>query len=150
MAFAPLGRGPHWPPDYRSYAVELYRQKDAGVVTAAEAECRLANKFPNYELPDERTWRRWAREKYPDLPEQRRQFFTPQEVDGEFDYQPIASGCYEVQGSFAPSVSWVATQPVLPTQVNFYQSMQALMEWLVFDIILGMWTAMVRMVNSSL
>ena len=76
-------RGSSWPADYRSYAVELHRKIEAGTITKQEAQLRLANRYPRYDLPDERTWRRWAHEKYRDLPEQRSQFFSAQAADPE-------------------------------------------------------------------
>jgi hypothetical protein len=149
MIFTPQGRGAHWPADYRSYAVELHEQYDAGIITKGEAQCRLAERFPGYELPDERTWRRWAHEKYSNLPGQRQQFFNPQELYGAPVYQPVAYSSYGNQDVVRPPVSWV-TQPVWPAQVTDYRSAWALMDLLVFSTLLGMWTAMVRMVNSSL
>lgn len=146
MFFTPQGREAHWPADYRSYAVELHEQYDAGIITKGEAQCRLAERFPDYDLPDERTWRRWAHEKYSNLPGQRQRFFNPQELEWEPTYQPVAHG---VQGAVMPPVSLV-TQPVLPVQVTAYRSAWALMDLLVFSTLLGMWTAMVRMVHSSL
>jgi len=146
MFFTPQGRGAHWPADYRSYAVALHERYDAGIITQGEDECRLAERFPDYQLPDERTWRRWAHEKYSNLPGQRQRFFNPQELNWEPEYQPVAYGSYGIQDAVRPQASWV-TQPVLTAD---YRSTWALMDLLVFSTLLGMWTAMVRMVHSSL
>jgi len=44
-------------------------------------ELTLWDMFPGYPVPHERTLRRWAHEKYPDLPEQRHHFFGTQALD---------------------------------------------------------------------
>ena len=142
MILSALGRKAHWPADYISYAVELHKRYDAGTITKEEAECRLAERFPGYDLPDERTWRRWAHEKYPDLPEWRRQFLSPQEVGCGLNSQPARYALQGIQGQFL--------QPVLPAEVTFSPLVLELMNWMVFCIMLGMWVAMARMVISSL
>ena len=79
-------RGSSWSADYRAYAVELYRQFEAGRITKEEMQLLLANRYPRPDLPDERTLRRWAHEKYRDLPEKRREFFETQAI-GEYSAQ---------------------------------------------------------------
>ena len=74
-------RGSEWPAEYRSYAVELHRKFEAGKISIAEMQICLADKYPGYEIPHERTLRRWAREKYPNLPEQREQLLRGQGVE---------------------------------------------------------------------
>lgn len=84
-------RGSEWPAEYRSYAVELHRQFQAGVIGIAELQCRLSEKYPEKDLPNERTMRRWAHEKYSDLPEQRAQFLKAQGVRPDsFEQQVLA------------------------------------------------------------
>jgi hypothetical protein len=71
MVLTPLGRKAHWQPEYIAYTVELQQQYDDGLISLAEVELRLQERFPLEPLPDERTRRRWAHEKYADLPERR-------------------------------------------------------------------------------
>lgn len=73
-------RGSEWPADYISDLVELYRQLEAGTITIEELECQLSGKYPGEDLPDRRTMRRWAHEKYRDLPERRQQLMGPQAI----------------------------------------------------------------------
>jgi hypothetical protein len=74
-------QGSEWPAEYRSYAVELHRRFQAGIISIGEMQTRLASKYPGYDIPSERTLRRWAREKYRDLPEQREQLLRGQGVE---------------------------------------------------------------------
>jgi len=75
-------RGSEWPAGYRSYAVELYRRFEAGIISIAELQCKLSEKFPEEKYsPDQRTLRRWAHGKYRDLPEQREQLLRGQGVE---------------------------------------------------------------------
>lgn len=74
-------RGSFWTADYRSYAIELYRQFEAKIITIEEVQLQLQNRYSNHDVPDPRTLRRWAHEKYPDLPERRRKFFEAQAID---------------------------------------------------------------------
>lgn len=52
MIFTPQGRGPHWPPEYIAYAVELQRQYDARLINVAEVESRLQARYPDKPAPD--------------------------------------------------------------------------------------------------
>jgi len=74
-------RGPELPAEYRSCVVELHRQFEAGIISIAELQCGLSEKYPEKDLPDQRTLRRWAHESYPDLPEQREQLLRGQGVE---------------------------------------------------------------------
>jgi len=155
MVFRPCSpRGSEWPPDYRACAVELHREFEAGVITKQEAQIRLADKFPDYELPDERTWRRWAREKYSDLPERRRQFFNPQEADWGLrqpEFQSSAGSLNRAQMPvFPPPPPPSVTLQPIPAVQSWAVGFEALTGWLVFCIMLGMWAAMTRLVILSL
>jgi hypothetical protein len=153
MVFRPCSpRGSEWPSDYRAYAVELHREFEAGVITKQEAQLRLADKFPDYDLPDDRTWRRWAREKYSDLPERRRQFFNPQEADWGFRQpalQPSAGSLNRTQMPVFPLAPSVTLQPI-PAVQNWAVGFEALTGWLIFCIVVGMWASMTRLVITSL
>jgi hypothetical protein len=140
MVIIPQGRQAHWPADYRAYAVELHQQYDAGIITKQEAQVRLAERFPGYELPDERTWRRWAHERYSDLPERRRQFLGPQGLDWVPTY------------SSAPaSFPGVQTSPqVIPVQSVLSSVAIDLINWMAACFMVAIGGAMIRKVLSSL
>lgn len=112
-----------------------------GVITRQEMQIRLGDKFPDYELPDERTLRRWAHEKYCDLPERRNQYLNPQEMDWEPRRHPVYN-FQEIRGPFP--------QPIWPTQVNYNRQTWALMDCMIFFVMLGIFAEMVQMVRSSL
>lgn len=142
MIITPQGRGPHWPPDYRAYAVELQRQYDARKISKAEVELLLQERYPQQPVPEERTRREWAHEKYRDLPEQRRQFFNPQELGYALNSQPAG---YALQGIQGQSLS-----PVLPGEVITHPLARELVNWMVYFTVLSMLAATARMVISSL
>jgi hypothetical protein len=146
MVLVPQGLPPHWPADYRSDAVERYRNYETGVISKAEMETQLTEKYPRYDTPHERTLRRWAHEKYRDLPERRRQFLGPQGLDRMPNY---ASVTVSFQGAQTP-VSWLVPQQVAPVQNEFSPMASDLINWMVVCMLLTLVAAAGRMVLSSL
>lgn len=145
MVLLPQGLLPHWPADYRSDAVELYRKYEAGVITKAEIETQLLERYPKFDIPHERTLRRWAREKYRDLPEQRRQFLRPQELDREPNHVPVAGG---LQGVQRAPIFCVAPQQVTPVRSSFLETSQ-LWNCMVACVVVAMCAALSRTVITS-
>jgi len=146
MVLTPLGRKPHWPADYISYTVELQSQYDDGLISKAEVELRLQARYPQEPVPDERTRRRWAHEKYSDLPERRRQFLGPQGLDWVPNYAPVTAS---LQGIQRP-VSWLVPPQVTPVQNGFSPVALDLINWMVACMMVAISAAMARMVISSL
>jgi hypothetical protein len=146
MVLVPQGLLPHWPADYRSDAVERYRKYETGVISKAEMETQLAEKYPRYDTPHERTLRRWAHEKYSDLPERRRQFLGPQGLDWMPNYASVTAS---FQGAQTP-VSWLVPQQVAPVQNGFSPMALDLINWMVVCMLLTLVAAAGRMVLSFL
>jgi hypothetical protein len=103
-------RGSEWPAEYRSYAVEFHRQFEAGIISKAEVQIRLEDRYPSCEVPDEQTLRRWAHEKYRDLPEQREQLLRGQGLEASRVQptvlaisQPLRTRPVEIPKAPAPS-----------------------------------------------
>lgn len=126
MVLLPQGLLPHWPADYRSDAVELYRKYEAGVITKAEMELRLGAKYPGYDIPDKRTLRRWAHEKYRDLPERRRRFLKAQAVDERCVQQHVLAAplLYSSLPHWTPA-------PSMPSQIKIEELFQPVINFAV-------------------
>lgn len=114
-------RGSEWPAEYRSYAVELHRQFEAGIISIAELQCRLSEKYPEKDLPHQRTLRWWAYKRYPDLLEQREQFLRGQGVEASrvqstvsATPQPLRTGPVEMPRAPAASRISELVRVVMP------------------------------------
>ncbi len=137
-------RGSEWPAEYRLYAVELHRQFEAGIISKAEVQIRLADRYPSYEIPDERTLRRWAHERYPDLPEQREQLLRGQGVEASRVQstvlaipQPFRTRPVEIPRASAPSRIGELLRAIMPFVVAStmlwlvaFMSKQIVTEWM--------------------
>jgi hypothetical protein len=134
MYFSPQGQLPSWPPDYICYAIELHKKYDEGLLSKAEAMCRLREKFPGYDEPTERTWPRWAHGKYGHLPEQRQRYLSPQASGVSRSLAPVP-GYREIQRP----VEWLTKTWVMPSQM-----VRDMMNWMAFFILMIMYAAMVR------
>ena len=127
-------RGSEWPADYRSDAVELYRWVEAGVITRAELQCQLLEKYPDKDVPDWRTLRRWAREKYRDLPEQREQLLGPQAIRTNSVQQVLGTSW-----GYRPSLGGIRV-PSMPYRIS--ESVKPVMQFAVLLTMLGLAASM--------
>jgi hypothetical protein len=146
MVLTSLGRKAHWQPEYIAYTVELQQQYDDGLISLAEVELRLQERFPLEPVPDERTRRRWAHEKYADLPERRRQVLGPQELSSIPQY---ASAIAAPQPALTP-ISWLLPGQAIPVQNGLTPVTMDLVNCMAVCAIAIMCGAISRLVITSL